>query len=177
MAWEEELFGFLDDLEGQAGALYADERDADLMDRSRAEYSVVTLTGRLMASAGARVEIEVRGVGPIRGVLTRVARDWCLVSGHGQDWLVPRHAIAAVAGVSDRAVPEVAWSPLTRLGLDSALRRLADAGERCVVHTLDAGRHEGALVRVGADFVEAMTGERRTVLLSLVAVAAVQRRD
>ena len=34
-------------------------------------------------------------------------------------------------------MPEVAWSPVARLGLGSALRRLAEAGERCVLHLAD----------------------------------------
>ena len=42
MAWEEELFALLDDLEQQAEALYDAERDAELADRSRAEYQQVT---------------------------------------------------------------------------------------------------------------------------------------
>ena len=51
MAWEEELFAYLDDLEGQAGALYAAERAPELADRSRAEYQSVTLATRLMAAS------------------------------------------------------------------------------------------------------------------------------
>ena len=176
MSWENELFALLDDLEGQATAAFADERDAELVDRARAEYAAVTLSGRLMATAGAPVELEVRGVGRVRGTLTRVALTWCLVAGHGQEWFVPRQAIAVVAGASDRAVPEVAWSPLTRLGLGSALRRIADADQRCLVHTLDGARHEAVLSRVGADFLEARTGDRRTLLFGLESVAAVQRR-
>lgn len=177
VAWENELFAFLDDLEGQAEALYADERDVELIDRSRAEYATVTLVGRLMASVGQAVEIEVRGVGPIRGTLDRVAQTWCLISGHGQEWFVPRQSIAAVVGASSRAKPEVAWSPLTRLSLGSALRRIADAGDRCLVHTLDGDRHEVVLSRVGADFVEAATDQRQSLLLVLDAVAAIQRRN
>lgn len=171
------MFAFLDDLEGQAEALYADERDVELIDRSRAEYATVTLVGRLMASVGQAVEIEVRGVGPICGTLDRVAQTWCLISGHGQEWFVPRQSIAAVVGASSRAKPEVAWSPLTRLSLGSALRRIADAGDRCLVHTLDGDRHEVVLSRVGADFVEAATDRRQSLLLVLDAVAAIQRRN
>jgi hypothetical protein len=140
VAWEDELFAFLDDLEGQAQAAYAEERDLDLADRARAEYASVTLASRLMASVGASVTLEVRAVGRVDGVLERVARGWFLVGGAGQDWLLPTAAVVTVAGVSPRSVPEVAWSPLTRLGLGSALRRVADAGERCVLHTLDGHR-------------------------------------
>ena len=54
MAWEEELFAVLDDLEQQAEALYDAEREVDLADRSRAEYQQVTLASRLMATVGSR---------------------------------------------------------------------------------------------------------------------------
>lgn len=177
VAWENDLFAFLDDLEGQAEAAYAEDRDVELIDRSRAEYASVTMIGRLMATVGSPVEIDVRAVGPIRGTLARVTRSWCLVTGHGQEWVVPRPAIGVVWGASDRAVPEVAWSPLSRLGIGSALRRIADAEDRCLVHTLQGVRHEVVLRRVGADFVEATTNRQRSVLLSLDSVAAVQRRD
>ena len=81
MGWDERLFDLLDDLEGQAEALYAAERDAELADRSRAEYAGVTLAGRLMASVGRDVLLDLDGTGPVRGELRRVGTGWCLVSG------------------------------------------------------------------------------------------------
>ncbi len=179
MTWEEQLFGVLEDLEQQAESLYAAERDLELGDRSRSEYRTVTLAARLMASVGADVVLHVVGVGPVRGRLDRVADGWCLVATSGQEWVVPWAAIGALEGASDRAVPEVAWSPLTRLGLASALRRLAESGERCVLRRTDAGAHVGVLHRVGRDFVEISEGEAprdRLVLVAFASVAAVQSR-
>lgn len=177
MTWEEELFAVLDDLEQQAEALYGADRDAELADRSRSEYQQVTLASRLMASSGSPVRLEVAGVGVVTGSLDRVGSGWCLIAGPGQDWVVRLEAVLAVHGASDRSVPEVAWSAVARLGLGSALRRLADAGERCVLHLLDGTSHEATLRRVGADFVEAVEGEGRVVLVAVAAVAAVQSRD
>ncbi len=178
MAWEEDLFGFLDDLEQQAEALYDAERAPELADRSRAEYQQVPLAARLMASLDCDLTLHVTGVGAVRGRLERVANGWCLLAGTSQDWVVRLPALAAVDGASDRAVPEVAWSPVARLGLGSALRRLADAGERCVVHRLDGGRHDGVVVRVGQDFVELAEGEqRRLTLVAFETIAAVQSRE
>lgn len=179
MTWEEHLFGFLDDLEQQADGLYAAERDAELADRSRSAYQEVALAARLMASLEHDVVVHVTGVGPVRGRLDRVAQGWCLLSASHQEWVVPFGAIGAVEGTSDRAVPEVAWSPLTRLGLGSALRRLADAGERCVVRRTDGATHDGLLRRVGHDFVEVLEGEAdggRLTLVAFSALAAVQSR-
>ncbi|MEO9325972.1 hypothetical protein ABFT23_20930 [Nocardioides sp. C4-1] len=178
MGWEQELFGFLDELEQQADALYDAERLPELADRARAEYQQVPLAARLMASLDHDVVLHVLGVGAVAGRLDRVARGWCLVSGPGQDWIVPWPAVAAVEGASDRAVPEVAWPAVARLGLGSALRRIADSGERCVVHRIDGGRHDGLVHRVGQDFVELAEGDPlRLSLLGLATVAAVQSRE
>lgn len=178
MAWEHELFAFLDDLEEQAGALYDADRAPELADRERAEYQQVPLAARLMASVGLDLTLHVTGVGAVAGRLERVAAGWCLLAGPAQDWVVRLPAVAAVDGASDRAVPEVAWSPVARLGLGSALRRLADAGERCVVHRLDGARHDGTLRRVGQDFVEVLEGDpARVTLVAHDAVAAIQSRE
>lgn len=176
MSWEEELFGLLDDLEQRAEALYDAERGPDLVDRSRTAYREVTLASRLMASLGAQVRLEVAGVGAIEGVLDRVADGWCVLSGASQDWVVLLPAVTVVHGASDRSVPEVAWSPVASLGVGSALRQLADAGERCVLHLRVGTTYDAVLHRVGADFVEAVVGEGRRVLVAIDALAAVQSR-
>jgi len=106
-----------------------------------------------------------------------VGDGWCLVAGTGQDWIVRLPAVGTVEGASERAVPEVARSPVTRLGLGSALRRLAEAGERCVLRGVDASAYDGVVTRVGADFVEVRAGGSRTLLVAFEALAAVQRRE
>lgn len=177
MSWETDLFALFDDLEGQAQAAFEVDRDAELADRSRAEYAGVTLASRLMASLDTRVEITVRSVGRISGELARVGQGWCLVAGNNQDWIVPLAAITLVHGASDRSVPEVAWSAVARLGLGSALRRLADAEERCVVHLVDGSSHEGQVSRVGADFVELAVATGGRLLAPYDGLVAVQSRD
>lgn len=177
MDWDERLFAFLDDLEHQAQALYDADRASELADRARSEYASVTLVSRLMASVGCRVTLDVRGVGPVAGELQRVGPDWCLVHGAAQDWVVSLPAVISAEGASERAVPEVAWSSTSRLGLGSALRRLADTGADCRVHARDGSVRDARILRVGADFVEAGVGEGRVVLLSRDSLAAVQSRD
>ena len=174
MTWDEELFAVLDDLEQQAEALYDADRDAEVADRSRAEYAAVTLASRLMASVDAEIALDVHGVGRLTGTLSRVSTEWLLLGAGGSEWVVPLAAVTSVASASSRAVPEVAWSPLTRLRLGSALRRLSDAGERCVVHRRDGGRTDGVLRRVGQDFVEVEVGTGRLDLVAFAAVAGVQ---
>jgi hypothetical protein len=180
MGWEEDLFALFDDLEGQAEALYDAERDPELADRSRAEYRQVTLASRLMATVEQPVTLDILGVGAVSGVLVRVAGDWCLLSGGAAaaapDWIVPLAAVSRVSGASERSVPEVAWSPLTKLSLGSALRRVSESGERCVLHLVDGSRHDGTLRRVGRDFVELVDAGDRLTLVPFAVLGAVQSR-
>ena len=176
VTWEDELFSLLDDLEQQAEALYDAERDVELADRSRAEYAHVTLASRLLASEGRDVTLGIRGIGQVSGTLQRVGSGWCLLQGQGQEWVVPASALTRLVGASDRSVPELAWSPLAKLTLGSALRRIADAGDGCRVHLVDGGAHEVVLVRVGQDFVEGTGADGRPALFPFAQVAAVQRR-
>jgi len=177
MAWEDELFAYLDDLEQQAAAAFDAERAPDLADRGRAEYQQVTLASRLMASVDREVTLALTGVGAVTGRLERVADGWLVLGGHAQDWVIRIPAIASAHGLSERSVPEVAWSVVARLGLGSALRRLSDGGVACSLHLLDGHRHDGVVRRVGADFCELVTGEAgRVVLVAFERLAAVQSR-
>lgn len=178
MTWEEQLFALFDDLEQQADALYDAERSAELVDRSRSAYADVTLAARLMAAVGLPLSVDVQGVGTLIGLLDRVATGWFLISGAEQDWVVRTAAVLAVHGAPDRAVPDVAWSPVARLGLGSALRRLAEAAEPCVAHRIDGRRESGVVRRVGHDFAELATGHDggRVRLIAFEGLAAVQSR-
>lgn len=177
MAWEHDLFALFDDLEGQAAAAWEAEREAELADRARTEYGAVTLASRLMASRGLEVSFDVPHLGRVEGRLARVGEEWCLLSGAAQDWIVPLRAVTGVHGASERSVPEVAWSPIDRLGLRAALRRLADAEARCLLHLADGTRHEAYVVRVGADFIEGRATSGEVFLVPYAGLVAVQSRD
>jgi hypothetical protein len=176
MGWENELFTLFDDLEGQASALWESEREAELADRAQAEYASVSLASRLMASTGATVVVDLPGPGRVEGELRRVGEDWCLLAGRTADWVVPLRHVQAVRAASPRAVPEVAWSPVHRLGLRAAMRRLSEGGVTCLLHLVGPMRVEARVDRVGRDFaeLEAASGER--VLVPYPAIVAVQDR-
>ncbi len=177
MSWEHDLFALLDDLEGQAAAAYEADREAELADRARTEYGTVTLASRLMASRGRDVSFDLPHLGRLEGRLARVGEEWCLLSGTGQDWIVPLRAVTGVRGASERSVPEVAWSPIDRLGLRAALRRIADAQVRCLLHLADGARHEAYVLRVGADFLEGRAASGEVLLVPYAGLVAVQSRD
>ena len=72
-----------------------------------------------------------------------------------------------------------AASPVTaRLSLGSALRRVADGGEECRVRLRDGTAYDARLGRVGADFVEVVTGAHaETWVVAFAALAAVHSRE
>jgi hypothetical protein len=177
VTWEKRLFSLLDDLEQQAEGMYAVERDLEVADRAQAEYARVGAPTRLMASVGAEVSFQVRGVGALTGELRRVADGWCLVVSGGRQWIVRFDALSAARGLSSRSEPEVAWPVTARLGLGSALRRIAAAGEPCQLRLVDGSQYDVRLARVGRDFVEAFVGSEVTpALFWFDALAAVHQR-
>ena len=176
--WEQRLTALFDDLEQQADALFTAEREAEVAERSRSEYAAVTLATRLMAARGTEVGLVVEGVGTVSGLVHRVAGDWCLVGAAGQDWIVRLPAVVAVRGLPRHAVAQEAWPVTARLSLGSALRRLADAREECRLRLRDGTAYDARLGRVGADFVEAFTGDHLEPLaVALTALAAVHTRE
>ena len=178
MGWEDELFTLFDDLESQASALWEADREAELAERAQAEYASVSLASRLMASIGTSVTLDLPGPGRVEGELRRVGEDWCLLAGAAADWVVPLRHVQGVRAASPRSVPEVAWSPVHRLGLRSALRRLAEGQVGCLLHLAGPLRVEARVDRVGRDFAEVATGSGESVLVPYSAIVAVQdRRD
>lgn len=176
MRWEDRLLALFDDLEQQAEGLALAERDAEVAERGRAEYAQVDLAGRLQASVGTRLVLGVAGVGSLEGSLRRVGRDWCLVEAGSQEWLVRLSALSNVRGLSVRAVPEPARPVASRLGLGSALRRVAEDRREVVLHRADGTPMRGGVLRVGADFVELAGSAGATVdVVAFEHLAAVRR--
>lgn len=176
--WDEKLFAVFDDLEQQADALFDAERALELGDLVRAEYAEVSLASRLMAAVEREVALDVDAVGRLEGRLTRVASEWVMLAVGTAEWVVPLAAVTSAQLDTDRSVPEVAWSAVARrLGLRSALRRLAESGERCATHTREGGVFQGRIERVGQDFVEVQVSATGTRLIALSAIAGVQSWD
>jgi hypothetical protein len=183
MRWEEVLLDLFDDLEQQAEGLHLAERDAEVADRSRAEYASVDLAARLHASSGGCVRLLVSGLGRLDGRVSRLGADWCLLSVGSVEWLVRFAALTAAQGLSRRSLSEHARPVTARLGLGSALRGLAESGGEVTVTRLDGSRSTGLLGRVGADFLELvaapgfaedMRGEPGTELVPFAHLAAVR---
>ncbi|WP_238993193.1 hypothetical protein [Nocardioides caldifontis] len=175
VGWERALLELFDDLEQQAEGLALAQRDADVAELARAEYSEVDLASRLHASVGHEVELTVLGAGPVRGRLGRVGAGWCLVvnEGPGPDAVVSLSALLGARGLSHGARPEPLRGVAARLGLGSVVRRLAEEGGRVTVVRTDGERRGGVLARVGADFLE-LAEEGRLELVPFAAVAVLR---
>ena len=175
MTWEQRLLDLFDDLEQQADGLHLAERDELVLEQRRAEYADVDLAARLHGSLGGPAVAEVTGLGPVDGTLLRVGADWCLLDVRGRELVVVLAAAQAWRGLADRGVGESARPITARLGLGSALRRLADARGEVVMHRTHAAPVRGMLRRVGADFAELRRadGEWRRGYLEVVPFTAI----
>ncbi|MEO5708410.1 MAG: hypothetical protein ABIQ59_01115 [Nocardioidaceae bacterium] len=173
MRWEERLLDLFDDLEQQAEGLALGERDAVVAELSRAEYAEVDLAARLHGSTGARLQVEVSGVGALDGSLNRAGDGWCVLDVAGQGWLVPLPAVLSFRGLGGGGAAEGARPVTARLGLGSVLRGMAEDRGEIVLHRLDGRVVRGLLGRVGRDFVE-VGGPDRVEVVPFGVVAAVR---
>jgi len=175
--------GVIEDLEQQAAGMLLAERDAELVDRARGEYATVALSSRVHASIGRIVVLDLWDGGSVEGRLDSAGRGWCLLTSMVEEGagaatgsrttLVLTAAVAAAGGLSERAVPEAARPLAARLGVGSALHRLAGGSAEVVVSLVTGTRLRGQLGRVGADFVE-LEGPGGVRLLPFDAVVTVR---
>jgi hypothetical protein len=177
MRWDDGLAGLFDDLEQQAEGLALVERDIEVAEAVRAEYSQLDLVSRLHGSLGLPLRLAVTGVGTVEGELRRAGDGWCLLDTGQREWVVRLPAVASLRGLADRGVVASARPLTARLGLASVLRGLAEMRAASVLHRTDSTLLQGRLGRVGSDFVEvAVSGEGAGYLevVPFAAVAAVR---
>lgn len=148
MRWES-LFA---DVEAQLAAVERAEIDAEVAERTRAEWSRVRLADRLRAAAGSPVQLLLTGGHHVRGVCADVALEWVVVRDGAAQVLVPLHAVASVTGLIASVAPP-APEVLRRLGLAHALR--AVMRDRSTVRVLTSGAVlTGTVDRVGGDHLD-----------------------
>ena len=130
-----------------------------------------------MASLDLEVTLELVGVGAVTGRLERVATGWCLLRGHGQDWVVridgDRRRARCLGAIGARGGVVTGRPARARLGAAPAGRqRASPAASTCstaAATTACSARRPG--LRRG--------GHRRgrpVVLVSFAQLAAVQSR-
>jgi hypothetical protein len=173
MGWEESMFDVFDDLEQQAAGLHLIERDAEVADRTAAEYSRISLGERLHASLGLELRVRLVGGHLVSGRLARVGEDWLLLVGRSSEWIVRYAGLVAVTGLSPRADSPETWSVVDRLTVRAVLRHLSGVNEPCLVHFADDRQAEGRVGRVGRDFFELSVGEGQDRSVQVVPVGSV----
>jgi hypothetical protein len=150
MRWHE-LFA---DLEGQARAAEAAERDSEVADRTRAELAQITVMARLYAYVGSQVRLQVVGAGDVTGRLMRVGADWVLLV-TPDETVVAAAAIGAVVNLGAGATaPEAISAVAARTHLTAVLRAMARDRSTIVICLRQGGTFVGTPDRVGADWVD-----------------------
>jgi len=146
-----QLFG---DLESQGASLDGREQLGEVAERTRIETGRLCLVDRLRPAQGQVVDLRCAGVGVLTGRLEWLGADCLLLSGPSTaEWLVPVAAVLAVTGMS-RWSDAAAGQVDRRLGLRSALRRLARDRVGVGIVLIDGGSITGTVDRVGLDFLE-----------------------
>ena len=148
MRWEL-LFA---DVEAQLAAAERAEIDAEVAERTRAEWARVQLADRLRAAVGAPLQIVLTGGHRVRGTCADAATEWVVVRDDVAQVLVPLPAIASVTGITSSVAP-AAPEVLRRLGLGHALRVVL-RDRRSVRLVTHAGVLTGTVDRVGADHLD-----------------------
>lgn len=176
MSWEQVLLDLFDDLEARAAGLAQERREEDVADLARAEYAEIGLAERLQGSVGGTVVLELTGGAGLRGRLDRVGRGCAALTPAELPvlHLVNLAHVLSVATASPRAAVDRTLPVTSRLGLASAVRHLTEEVDVVAVRLADGRRVSGQVARVGADFVELLTGDGAAAGLPvLVPLAAV----
>jgi len=148
MRWE----GLFEDLEGQWAADERRERDAEVIDRTRAERARIAFAERLAASRGATVTLGLSTGETATGRLVDLGADWVLLEdGSRRDLLVCLGRVVSAVGVGHRTDPAVT---ARRFGLGYALRALARDRAPVIVTDVAGGRLTGTIDGVGQDWCE-----------------------
>jgi hypothetical protein len=181
--WED-LFA---DLEREWEGLAESERQAQIAERTRAEFAGVRFVDRLRGSEGRQVHLVTRLGEPIDGELTGVGADFLLLTSARHECVLPLAAVGSASGLGHASLSEQAAGTVrARLGLGSVLRRVAADRSMVTLVGGDGRPRSGTLQRVGADFVELAEhahdetsraqSSRRVVLVPFEAIV-LQRRE
>lgn len=146
------LFG---DLEGELAQADAADLRAEVADRTRREYALLSFVDRLRPARGHPVQLRLAGGWTAAGRLTDSGADWLLVEEGATAVLVPTGQLLSLTGLGAlSSTPGSEGRVSAALDLRHALRRLARDRAPVTVGLCDGGSVTGTLDRVGRDFVE-----------------------
>lgn len=185
MRWDR-LF---DDLEAQLARQASQEREAEVVEHTRAERGQVTLADRFTAGLGSAVRLKVWGLGWLDVRVADVGDGWISCEGEdvmrrSRELLVPDAAVLAVESAAVAA--DVRRSVASRrFGLPHALRAISRDRAPVRVHDRAGDHLTGTIDRVLADHLDLSrhahdearraAAVRGVVSLPYTALAAVRR--
>lgn len=147
MRWDR-LFA---DLEAEAAELAAQDRDAEIAERTRAALSEVRWLERVRGATGSPATLVLGADARVAGTVRYAGPDWVLVDAGADDVLVPAAAVIGIEGVGPAAPPGTDRLPLT---WTAAWRSLSRDRADVLVRRTDGRQVRGRVAKVGADFVE-----------------------
>lgn len=157
---------FLDDLAADFAAKLRAQRQVEATELAAADATEVTLSGRLLASVDAAVEIQLINGESLRGKVAEAAASWLILRLLRMDIFIWQRAIEVVSGLG----PAPQWPTLveSRIPGTVKLREFA-ATRREIQFTTRNQTLKGYIERVGADFVDVVDHGRREAI-ALVAL-------
>lgn len=148
-----------DDLEAQLVALEHAELEAEVAEVTRSQRGSVSVIEALTADIGRSLNIEALGIGRIKGQLSEVGSNWCMLemAVHGparrRSVLVSMSAIQTLSGLSG-SVDQRGGASQRRFDMRSALRALARERAMVRIHLASGSTVTGTIDRVGRDHVD-----------------------
>lgn len=165
--WER-LFG---DLERQVAHIHASERDELAIELRDEDWSQTPW----VATLGGHVELEVAGLGRVRGQVEHATELLVVLAGSSALTLVQPGAVIGVHRSESRMAPHTQVDQRTSFAI--VLRSIRDQFIQVLAIRRDGQRFEGHIIAVGKDFFSLRLSETRRVTLPYRTVAIVSTID
>lgn len=152
MRWD----ALFEDLESQIDDAARLTSDAEISERSRMDFSAITLAERLRGQIGQEIGVRVRDMISVAGRVERVGGDWLVIEDGTRSVLLPMAAIDYVERLGRPAGGPMAHGRVAPT-MASALRVLARDRAEVLINLPGGGsaRHlNGIIDRVGRDYCE-----------------------
>lgn len=155
---------YLDDLSADFAAKLRAQRQVEATELSAADAAEVTLSGRLLASVGTTVEIQLINGESLRGEVADAAANWLILRLLRMDILIRYPAIEVVSSLG----PAPRWPTLVEARIPGTVKlREFAATRREIQFTTRNQTLKGRIERVGADFVDIVDhGRHEAIALS-----------
>ncbi len=145
----------LSDSESEIRAEASLERDLEVEDRIRHEWSSIGLIDRVSAHLDCEIRVTVAGGETISGYVMDVGSDWIALSHHGLQTFIQYRAILNIRGLSSAAdAGSSAQGSPSRRPFSQLARHLASDRRAIACVQTDGSHFVGTIERAGSDHLE-----------------------